>query len=101
MSFVRIKCSTCDGAGGFKTYMGHGNIHEEICTVCNGEGNIVIHTGVIGSSGSYQVAVDPAGGPDECWATVWRRHEDGQLELIESGKVSSDVQDAPPTLSPG
>ena len=31
-------CSECGGAGGFQTYLGHGNMESEMCSECGGSG---------------------------------------------------------------
>lgn len=75
MSFVRLICAVCNGEP-----------TSTVCTNCDGMGTTITHANAIGSG--FTVTCDPAApSSDEVWATIWRRHDDGSLELIESGKV--------------
>ena len=87
MGFVRLTCDTCKGKGSYLVQVNSLVPNAPMtCGNCNGEGSLVIHANAIGSS--YSITMDPAApSSDEVWATIWRRHDDGSLELIESGKV--------------
>lgn len=85
MGFCRLTCAPCNGAGYIKGTPIPGVVHHTTCTNCNGEGSILTHTGAIGS---YVISVDPASKPgDETWASLWERHDDGTLELKDSGII--------------
>ena len=85
MGFVRLNCAVCEGKGYTEGSSIPGVLHKITCLNCNGEGSFVTHTGAIGS---YQISVDPAPREGEAtWATLWQCHDDGTLEIRDSGIV--------------
>ena len=92
MGFARLICAVCKGKRTVTVPYDHPftrAMHIQTCTNCNGDGSIVTHTGAIGS---YQISIDPAAKPgDETWATLWQRHDDGTIELKDSGIIPKDV----------
>lgn len=85
MGFVSLECGVCKGSRIEEVYGGYGTIDERPCSNCGGTGITTVHANSIGQN--YRVSVDPASTDDECWYAVWRRKDDGTLEVIDMGKA--------------
>lgn len=88
MPFTRIKCPNCAGQKRIVTPYGFPLNRGAMlldCTACEGKGFRITHPS---ADGSRRISFDPgAAEGDATWASLWQVHEDGTLELLDSGPV--------------
>jgi methylase of polypeptide subunit release factors len=89
MGFVNLQCSKCKGKGRLYCPAIPGYpVFSVICDICTGSGAVIVHTSAIGSN--MHIGIDEASrANDETWATLWKVHDNGTLEVRDIGIVEA------------